>query len=201
MLHNTTLLMVITSPQKKVAALQRYSWHDTPKERTQLKRKDGSCCFTLGVIDNFLLDDVGHLWMGSGLYFYIVFSISIITTRCSSTLRINGDNSLGLGNLGVFAWKRLDFFVEQKQGPHMEFSGNGNLLSTGWARWIWWETREIRYFLSQTQSGLCLGPKRPAIKTFVNEVNYAFCGLISALLHHSLFQLKSQWNWPLLEKN
>lgn len=62
-----------------------------------------------------------------------IFSNSTITTGCSSTLRINGDNSLGLGNLRWFCLKISGFFAEQKQGPHMEFSGNGNLLSTGCA--------------------------------------------------------------------
>lgn len=118
------LLMVTTDPQKKVAALQRYSWidiHDTPRERTQLKRS----YFTLGVVVNFLLGEVSHLWMGNGVYFYtIFFPNSIITTGCSSTLSVYGDNSLRLDNLRCFCLKTFGFFfAEQKQGPHMQFSG------------------------------------------------------------------------------
>lgn len=56
--------MLITDLQKMVVALERNSWKDTLRKNicmTWLRKKDGSSFFTLGVIYNFLLGDVGHV--------------------------------------------------------------------------------------------------------------------------------------------
>lgn len=66
--------------------------------------------------------------------------------------------------LGAFCLKTFRYLLNGNKDHTWSFLGNGNLLSTGCASLIWWETREIRYFLSQIQSGLCLGPKGQAIK-------------------------------------
>lgn len=136
--------------------------------------------------------------------FYTAFSISGCITRWVEKFylkKIGGYEPGTKITLHIFVWEYLDFLLSWNRDRTQSFLGNGNPLSTGCASLIWWETREIRYFLSQTQTGVCLGPKGPAIKTIGNEMNYTFCGLISAPLHHSLFQLKSQGNWPLLNKN
>lgn len=136
--------------------------------------------------------------------FYTAFSISGCITRWVEKFylkKIGGYEHGTKITLHIFVWEYLDFLLSWNRDRTQSFLGNGNPLSTDCASLIWWETREIRYFLSQTQTGVCLGPKGPAIKTIGNEMNYTFCGLISAPLHHSLFQLKSQGNWPLLNKN
>ena len=136
--------------------------------------------------------------------FYTASSISSCITRWVEKLYRKKTGGYEPGTeitLRIFVWQRLTFFLSLTRDHTRVCLGNGNPLSTGCASLIWWERREIRYFLSRTQTGVCLGPKGPAIKTSGNEMNYTFCGLISALLHQSLVQLLSQWNWPLLNKN
>lgn len=138
-----------------------------------------------------------HGW-ATGMIFYTTFPISSCITRWVDKFclkKTEGCEPKGYETKitsCIFVWECLNFLLNWNRDHTWSFLGNGNPLSTGCASPIWWETREIRCFLSKTQTGVWLGPEGPATKTFQNEMNYTFCGLISAPLHYSLFQLKSQ---------